>query len=262
MKDEAMYDIASISKSIKELLGRVLRRIRLGGEEINSRNLKQVIKNQIEPQTSPAPPAFNLGNILIASGQINREQLDAALEQQKNSTKKIGELLIDGGYLQQSQVDQGLHLQYLLVAAALGTVVAVCPPVSAEAGSSSASLNATATVKSIARVKVLYQQPQMVITEKDIAMGYIEMQAASRLEVRNTSQSGYMILFEIQDGPFRDVLIRGLGTDLHIGQGNGWLVKPHVRGPELLELTYRFVLMADASPGAYPWPVQISAMAI
>jgi hypothetical protein len=262
MKDEAMYDIASISKSIRELLGRVLGRIHLGGELIKTRNLKQAVKNQIEPQASPAPAAFNLGSILIASGHINREQLNNALEQQKNSTKKIGELLIDGGYLQQSQVDQGLHLQYLLVAAALGAVVAVCPPVSVEAGSSSASLNATATVKSIARVRVLYQQPQMVITEEDIAMGYIEIQAASRLEVRNTSQFGYMMLFEIQEGPFRDVLIRGLGNDLHIGHGNGWLIKPHVRGPEVLELTYRFALMADANPGAYPWPVQINAMAI
>jgi hypothetical protein len=117
-------------------------------------------------------------------------------------------------------------------------------------------------VKRVARVKVLQQQQQIVITSENIAQGYLEMHAASRLEVRNSSLAGYMITFEVQEGPFRHVFIRGLGIELHISFGSGWLLMPHSRTPELLELTYRFILPADARPGTYPWPIQISASAI
>jgi hypothetical protein len=203
-----------------------------------------------------------LGDLLIAAGEITREQLNDTLEQQKHSTKKIGELLVDRGYAQQKQVDQCLRLQQILVSAALGTAVALSPPVKAEAGGSSAGFKATASVKSIARIKVLYQQPQMVITSENIAQGYVEVPAASRLEIRNSSRSGYMITFEVQEGPFGQVFIRGLGTELHVSFGSGWLLMPHSRTPELLELTYRFILPADARPGTYPWPIQISASAI
>jgi hypothetical protein len=262
IEDEAMNDIASIAKLIRDLLEKLQGRILPGCKGISARKHKQAISNPSKQQTIPAPAAINLGNILIASGQINREQLDYALEQQKNSTKKIGELLVENGYLHQKQVDQGLHIQCLLVAAALGSVVAIYPPVTAEAGSLTASFNATASVRRVARVTVLHQQPQIVITAEDIAHGHLEMPAASRLEVRNTSLSGYMIAFEVQEGPFRNVLIRGLGTELQISHGSGWLLKTHIRGPEVMELTYRFILAPDTKPGTYPWPIQVNATAI
>jgi hypothetical protein len=206
--------------------------------------------------------SHRLGELLIAAGQITREQLNDTLEHQKHSTKKIGELLVDRGYVHQKQVDHGLRLQQILVSAALGTAVALSLPVKAEAGGSSAGFKVTSVVKRVARVKVLQQQQQIVITSENIAQGYLEMSAASRLEVRNSSLAGYMITFEVQEGPFRQVVIRGLGTELHISFGSGWLLMPHSRTPELLELTYRFILPADVRPGTYPWPIQISASAI
>jgi len=245
-----MYDISYMYQPVRDLLGRVLGRIH------------GVAPPQSELQTSPVSDTFSLGDILIASGQITRGQLNAALEQQKHSVKKLGELLVERGYAQQNQVDQGLHIQHILVSAALVTIVALYPPAKADAGSSTAGFQATASVKKVARITVMHQLPQMVITREDIVQGYLEVPAASRLEVRNSSLAGYMIAFEVQEGPFRHVVVRGLGTELQISFGSGWLLMPHSRMPETLELTYRFILSADARPGSYPWPIHISALAI
>lgn len=244
-------------KQTGELLGAVL--IRRG--YVKEQELDALLTTQLEPQTSPAPAVFNLGDILMASGHITREQLNDALEQQKHSTKKIGELLVDNGYIKQNQVEQGLRLQHILVSAALGTFIALYPAVEVEAGGSSAGLYATASVKKTARVTVLYQQPHMEITREDVTRGFLEVTAASRVEVRNSSMAGYMITFEVQEGPFRNVFVKGLGTELQISFGNGWMLMPHSRRPDNLELSYRFILLPDVKPGTYPWPIQIHAMA-
>lgn len=245
-------------KQSGELLGAVL--IRRG--YIKEKELDAVLTRQLEPHASPAPAAFSLGDILMASGHITRVQLNDALEQQKHSTRKIGELLVDNGYLKQNQVEHGLRLQHILVSAALGTFMALYPAVEAEAGGSSAGLYATASVKKSARVTVLHQQPHMEITGVDVARGFLEVTAASRAEVRNSSMAGYMITFEVQEGPFRNVFVNGLGTELQISFGNGWMIMPHSRTPDILELSYRFILAPDLKPGTYPWPIQIHAMAI
>jgi hypothetical protein len=70
------------------------------------------------------------------------------------------------------------------------------------------------------------------------------------------------ISFEIQEGPFKEVFIKWLGAELQIRYGSGWMIMPHSRTAELLELTYRLILPVDLQPGNYPWPIRISALAI
>jgi hypothetical protein len=257
IKQEQLDKALREQKQSGELLGDVL--IRLG--YIAESEREEALAAQREMQTTTVCSAFKLGDILIASGQITRKQLIETLELQKHSGKKIGELLVDSGYAQQNQVEQGLRLQYILVSAALGTFMAIYPPVNTEAAGSSAGLYVTASVKKSARTKVVNQQ-HLVINADNIAQGYLEVTAADRVEVRNNSLSGYMITFEVREGPFRNLSVKGLGTELQINFGSGWVLRPHTRKPEVLELTYRFTLPADIKPGTYPWPVQISATAI
>jgi hypothetical protein len=199
----------------------------------------------------------------MLSASINMEaQLRDTLEQQKHSPMKIGELLVEKGYLQKNQVDQGVRLQQILASVTLGTLIALSVPVVVHAGVSTAGFSATASVKKVARLTVLHQQEQMVITREDIAKGCMDVHAASRVEIRNSSLTGYMINFELEEGPFQHVLIRGLGAELQIDFGGGWVLKPHSRGSEILELTYRFILSSDTKPGTYNWPIRMSAAAI
>ena len=242
-----MCDKKCLNHQVENLLGRLRGKIS-SGENLLAK--------------SPESKEFRLGDILIAFGQLTREQLNETLDQQKVSTKKIGELLVERGLVQQNYVEHGLRLQQLLISAALGTTMALCGPAPSEAGDAIASFTATATVKSTARMMVVHQSHQLIITSEDIVQGFVEMPAASRIEVRNSSLFGYMISFEAQEGPFQRVLVRGLGRELQLGSGSSWLLRPHVRGPEILELTYRFMLKNDALPGTYPWPLQLSVAAV
>lgn len=50
-----------------------------------------------------------LGDNLIAKGLLNKEQLDAALAQQKTAPgEKIGEILVKLGYVTKEQVESSL----------------------------------------------------------------------------------------------------------------------------------------------------------
>lgn len=52
-----------------------------------------------------------LGQLLIRSGHINGEQLALALEQQKHTNQKLGEVMVERGFVSQSDVDQALEVQ-------------------------------------------------------------------------------------------------------------------------------------------------------
>lgn len=52
-----------------------------------------------------------LGEILIRSGKITRQQLDAILEDQRRSGKKLGEIVIGMGLLTHDDIDQSLREQ-------------------------------------------------------------------------------------------------------------------------------------------------------
>ena len=52
-----------------------------------------------------------LGELLVNMGIINGEQLDAVLQRQKSEKKRIGELLIESGYLTEDQLARSLSMQ-------------------------------------------------------------------------------------------------------------------------------------------------------
>lgn len=216
---------------------------------------------------APGSVRLRLGEILVATGQITREQLDDVLARQKLTRRKLGELLVETGAVQPHQVASGLKIQEKLVTAALLAVLSLANVADAQgipsAGSRSAGarIAVTATVTARATVKVLHQCPEVVITNVDIARGYVELPSASRIEIRNNSPAGYLLVFEGMDGPlqaFDHVHVKGLETEVQIGPGGGWIPQSHVRGMVTMELSYRFILSKNARPGTYGWPFAIA----
>ena len=67
--------------------------------------------------------ALRLGEILVRNRMISREKIEEALRRQKLSRKKIGEILIEAGYLKPEQLARGLHLQQKLLTAALAAAL-------------------------------------------------------------------------------------------------------------------------------------------
>jgi hypothetical protein len=217
---------------------------------------------------APASERFRLGEILVSTNHITREQLEDALSRQKFSKKKIGELLIEAGYVQPHQVEHGLKLQEKILTAALISALSFSAGHSVQASgaamttTASSKVSVTATVQASAILKVQYQNPEIVITNGDIERGYVEVRAASRLEVKNNSRAGYLLVFEGLDGPFRpfhEVHVHGLGREVQMDSSGGLIQQPYMSGTVELELSYRFILSKNAPPGTYEWPLLISA---
>jgi hypothetical protein len=128
-------------------------------------------------------------------------------------------------------------------------------------GSGTARIQVIATVLQWASLTVIYQERSLNVTLEDISRGYVEVPGASRVVVRENSPRGYLLVFEeagVPESPVERVSVRGLGTEIEIGPGGGFVPRPHARGPVPAELSYRFSLSRDARPGVYSWPLSLS----
>ena len=68
---------------------------------------------------------LRLGELLVATGCLSREQLDESLRKQTLSHKKLGEVLIDEGYVRPGIVKCGICLQKMLMGPVLAALVSL-----------------------------------------------------------------------------------------------------------------------------------------
>jgi len=171
----------------------------------------------------------------------------------------IGQVLVDGG----------LRLQEKLITAALVAALSMAEAagaqeirkVSAPPATEPAQIRVTAIVQSRATMRVLHQERTLVVTPQDVARGYVDVPAASRIEVRNNNRRGFLLVFEgisAPDAPFGKVSVRGFERDVEIGPGGGFVPHSYAPAPVTEELSYRFSLDRDARPGTYSWPLKVS----
>lgn len=209
-----------------------------------------------------ADKKYALGNILVASDQITRAQLEDALRRQLASGRRVGEELIDAGHVSEHQVEHGLFLQRVLIPCALAVAIGLSPAVGigprAHAGQSGAVMPVSAMVVAYAKLMTSYQAGQLVITDADVARGYVEAATASRFAVVTNSRAGYLMEFHSMGHLFESVRIEGLGNPVLLGADGGIVVQRALPAAELLhELNFRFDLGQDVQPGHYLWPLRM-----
>jgi hypothetical protein len=217
---------------------------------------------------APTTEKLRLGELLVATEQITREQLEDVLNRQKLSKKKIGELLIEAGYVQSHQVDHALKLQQKLVTAALVAALALSNAVGVRltyggTPALSAKINITARVLEHASMQVLNQVNEFVVTNTDISRGYVDVPAASRISIKTNNRDGCLLAFEMMDDPgalFSSVLVRADGREVQLSSGRGWIQQPYMQGGMIHDISYRFALSKNARPGTYNWPLSISVL--
>ncbi|MDD2272909.1 MAG: Ig-like domain-containing protein [Desulfuromonadaceae bacterium] len=76
-------------------------------------------------QSAATSGPLKLGELLIATGYISREQLDEALRKQVLTHKRLGEVLVDEGYVRPSIVKYGICMQKMLVASVLAAIMSL-----------------------------------------------------------------------------------------------------------------------------------------
>jgi len=242
-----------------EKLGEIL--IRLG--IISNQELEGLLAFQQHQGNPQRAARLRLGQLLVDSGKITQEQLHFALKKQRLSPhKKLGEVLVEEGYVTHEEVSRGLRLQRRLLTAALIAILSLCSPGNplfehSDASSTDEQTQAIETAAAYATLKVVYQTPELVITYADILRGYVEVESASRIEIR--SNAFFFLRFDGLHKPFKEVQIRGFGRDLLVDMQGSSLFLRDIRGFAAFELTYIFILSKDAHPGTYVWPIEISA---
>jgi hypothetical protein len=119
--DEQLENALTVQKTTGEKLGEIFTRTGIL-EPGQLDNLLAFQQNQ--GNGAPVYNPFRLGEILVTTGCISRVQLDAALAKQSGTSKKLGEVLVENGYLASHHISHGMQLQQHLITAALATILA------------------------------------------------------------------------------------------------------------------------------------------
>lgn len=129
------------------------------------------------------------------------------------------------------------------------------------AAEASSALAVTANVAKRATLQVFSQPSSVLVTEADLARGYVEVPTPVQVAVRSNSPAGYMLVLAAQAGFVREILMSGLDSDVQVS-AQGGLIPQRSGGRgvlrKTLELKFRFVLAKDAQRGEHPWPMQLS----
>lgn len=206
---------------------------------------------------------LQLGNLLVTAGDITSEQLRDAVTRHRESNKRIGEVLVDAGYVSGQRIAQRLNLQRALLGVALTAVfmLSVVPGTARanQTAKATAHMRVSANVLPYTRLDVQSQNAMLKVAAEDVARGYVDVKAGTRLKARTNDRNGFSVRFNPRARVFDKAKISGLGNDVEIGPEGGSIHQPYA-GPETdIQLSYRFFLADGVAPGDYPWPVQISA---
>jgi hypothetical protein len=220
----------------------------------------------LQGQQNGRDGSLRLGKILMTMGVVTQEQLDAAIALQQTSHKRLGDVLVEAGYAKPSEVVRGLSLQRRLRKAAVTTLlsfvaISIAPAVYAD--SRAKGMTVSTTVIAHAKLNVLSQTPQLTITAANIERGYVDVPAASDIEVRSNSREGFALVFDTMPNLFESVQITGLGAPVELGMEGGTVVqRRYTQQPVSIRLGYRFILFKEVQPGNYAWPIALSARSL
>ena len=128
---------------------------------------------------------------------------------------------------------------------------------SAAAAGSEATLLVTAVVLKRASLRVLAQPSSVVVTAADIARGYVDVPHPVHVAVQSNSPAGYVLEFASSGDFTRQILVKGLDTDVQLSPIGGAVVRPGVT-KTTLTLGFRFFLSDSAQQGTYAWPMRLS----
>ena len=245
-----------------EMLGNVL--VRRGHLTVAELDAVLAFQNQQSAQKL-YPSPLRLGEILVRTHAITRRKLEEALHRQKLSRKKIGEVLVDSGYIKPAQLEHGIRLQQMLITAALVGLLSFAalspakafdlPP--ARAGVKM-QININPIVKARANRSIIRQVHEIVVSNGDIDRGYVNVPAASLLEVTNDSPAGDFSAFEGLSWPFLTAQLGGLVNEQGIS-GSMDSSKQSSRQDCRGGVNCRFILAENAQPGTYALSLAVSA---
>ena len=226
--------------------------------------LDAILALQLAPAGSQN--TLRLGSILLALGMVSHAQLDEAVKLQRVSGRLPGDILKQAGHVKGADLERGLPLQRRLQRSALAALLsfaAISTTSMAYAAPRTDTLAVSAVVLPHVKLNIIAQNSLLRVTHADISRGYVDVPQGSHIDVKTNSRDGYVLAFNNLPEQFKAVQISGLEGAVEIGADGGSVVQRQ-QGLQAapLQLGYRFIFASAMRPGAYSWPVTLSARAL
>ena len=213
----------------------------------------------------PAMNSIKLGQVLVRAGRINTKDLEQALSEQDTTKKRIGEILIEKGFIKPEELTHGLNVQSMFTIAGIPTGLSlgsVLEGRSVQLSEEIKGLSAKRKAPIRSHLAMLYQLPSIVLSNPDIKAGYIILKAVTRIAIKSNNKKGCMVVFKGLKWPFKEAQAFGFDNDVHITSEDASVQQPYKRNTFTVELSYRFILSDNAQEGKYPWPLSIALQPI
>ncbi len=233
--------------------------------------LREQLAQEPDKTVHALPDCLRLGELLVARGDVPRNLLEQALQQQHG--QQLGDALLHMGAISAATLERVLPLQKRLLSAVLcagfGFAFAFSSP-AAQAGPApggSAWLSVSATVAKRIHVQMKSQPGSFTLDAQDIARGYLDIPLESVFAVETNSPEGVALEFHgIDNGAdIQAVQISGGSSAFRMPASGGVMLLQegwHPTVERTFHLGYRLTLGPMARVGTYGWPFTLSVSAL
>jgi len=130
-------------------------------------------------------------------------------------------------------------------------------------GSSISHIGVTATVLPIVKYEIIHQEKNLLITEENIKIGYIDVPGAVIFSIKSNSKNGYVMTFFVRSGLLKEVEVfyDSVSSGIHDTQNEIFMPSEGMK-QVVKELSFRLHLSDILMPGMYDWPVAFMIQAV
>jgi hypothetical protein len=201
---------------------------------------------------------LRIGRLLVEAGVVDQATLEDALGRSRSTGRKLGETLVELGAIPSAVLQRFLERQRRLTAVALAGVALAGAVNAPAAAGDRAQVQLHATVQARALIDSQRLPRQVVVSEEDVARGYVDLDQPVELGIRSNHPGGVRLDFNLNSQQLEAIDVRA--SEGAEARGGSVLVPQAERGlrAHRVSLKLRLKLAPGAAPGTIAFPLTVS----
>jgi hypothetical protein len=153
-------------------------------------------------------------------------------------------------------------MRYLLIPALASALAMFASPAACAAStnhSAKSDIDFRIVVPRVLRLNLAGQPRAITVTQSDVERGEVVVRG-THVEMVGNDRRGFRVRTELTHAAFTGLALNGLANPIEAQERVAvvWMRPTIGRPAAAAEVEYRFRLAADAAPGQYPWPLQLT----
>ncbi len=122
------------------------------------------------------------------------------------------------------------------------------------------SIAASNVIEPSVMVRIIRQAGEIVVSEKEIARGYVVVEDATIVEIDSKYMKSFALSYELIGDTFRTVwAVDQNRKEIQIGKvGIFNYPNRRERTVDLKKMSFKLYISDNVEPGAYPWPLRLN----